>query len=294
MTSPIQIWLLAIRPKTLFASIAPVLIGTAMAFSAGFLNPVIFAVTLTCSLLIQILVNLTNDFYDFTRGADNAQRIGPTRVMQAGLVTSKQMLAAIILTLILITTGAFYLITIGGKPIAIIAALSILCAFLYTAGPFPLAYLGLGEIFVLIFFGPVAVAGTYYLQTLEFDPLTVLAGLAPGFFSVAILAVNNLRDIETDKKAGKKTLAVRFGPDFAMAEYFYSIVFACSIPVILYFLTQDFSTSLCSCLVFLLFFPLVKTIMTNKDGPSLNHVLARTGQWLLAYSLIFSIGWMMM
>ena len=291
--SAINVWWLAIRPKTLAASLSPVLMGTAMAYGAGFFDSLIFVVTLGCALLIQILTNFINDLYDFKNGVDTTERMGPTRVTQSGLATPKQMMVAIVFVLILITAGAFYLVTIGGKPIALIGILSILSAYLYTAGPLPLSYLGLGEIFVFAFFGPVAVAGTYLLQTLEFDPIVVMAGIAPGLFSVAILTVNNLRDIVTDKKVGKKTLAVRFGPDFAKAVYFYSILGACSIPVILYLMTQDYPSALYASLIFIFFFPLFRAVMTNQDGPSLNGVLAKTGRWLLIYSVAFSIGWLM-
>jgi 1,4-dihydroxy-2-naphthoate octaprenyltransferase len=168
-----------------------------------------------------------------------------------------------------------------------------LFGILYTAGPYPLGYNGLGDIFVLIFFGLVAVGGTYYVQALEINKLVLLAGLSPGLFSTAILTVNNLRDIYTDKKAGKKTLAVRFGEDFARLEYLFSVLIACLIPLILFFITGSHLYALAASLVFLAAIPPIRTIYEQKPGKIFNQVLATTGRLLLLYSLLFSIGWIL-
>ena len=174
---------MAIRPKTLYAAVAPVFIGTMMAFSDGVHNFLTATIALIGALSIQILTNLTNDYYDFKKGADTKDRIGPPRVMASGLLTPRQITTAIGLTIMIAVLASIYLIYKGGTPIAIIAAVSLAAAFLYTAGPAPLGYLGLGEVFVIIFFGPVAVAGTYYVQSLELNHAVIWAGVAPGFLS---------------------------------------------------------------------------------------------------------------
>ncbi|MCP4156989.1 MAG: 1,4-dihydroxy-2-naphthoate polyprenyltransferase [bacterium] len=286
-------WLLAIRPKTLPAAAVPVIIGTVIAFgdkTHHFLSAVI---ALFGALLIQVGTNLVNDYADFKKGTDDEERIGPVRVTQAGLVTPGQMKVAIWVTFLLAVMVSLYLVYRGGWPVVVIGVFSILSGVLYTAGPYPLGYLGLGDLFVLIFFGPVAVGGTYYVQALTVNWVVILAGFGPGLISVAILAVNNLRDIGGDKKSAKKTLAVRFGRDFAMKEYFYSLVLATLIPVAISLIKQEHKwTSLA--VLMLLFTPgVLKTVFSKTDGPSLNNALAFTGKLLLIYGVFFSIGWIL-
>lgn len=293
MTNPIKVFFIAIRPKTLWASVCPVLIGTAMAYGDGVHHWLSALAALTGAVLIQMGTNLANDYFDYKRGADTPQRIGPLRVTQAGLVSPLVMTVVIVLVFLLAGLLSLYLINRAGWPIAIIAILSILSGLLYTAGPFPLGYLGLGEIFVLIFLGPVAVGGTYYVQSLEINPAVILSGLAPGLFSVAILTVNNLRDIEGDRQSGKKTLAVRFGKTFAMAEYFFAVLIACLIPVGIHVMTESYPFSLAAVLTAFLAFPALRTVLTKSDGPSLNEALAYTGKILFVYTVLFSIGWLL-
>lgn len=291
--SNISIWLLASRPKTLWAAIAPVLIGTAMAYGANkehLLSAILAAVA---AVLIQIGTNFSNDYFDFVRGADQKGRLGPTRVTQAGLVTPSAMKLATVLVFGLAILAGIFLIYRGGWPILIIGILSILFGILYTAGPYPLGYNGLGDIFVLIFFGVVAVSGTYYVQVLEINTLVILAGLSPGLFSMAILTVNNLRDVQSDLKAGKLTLAVRFGENFARWEYLLSVLIACLIPILLFFLTESHLYALAASFVFVAAIPSIKTIFEQKPGIIFNQVLATTGKLLLIYSLLFSIGWIL-
>lgn len=291
--SQLQIWLMAARPKTLWASISPVMIGTAMAFTDGAMHlPSAFAALLG-AILIQIGTNLANDYFDYKKGTDQTGRVGPTRVTQAGLVQPPMMKSAMIIVFSLAILVCIYLIKRGGWPIAIIGVLSIISGIFYTAGPYPLGYLGLGEIFVFVFFGPVAVGGTYYVQTLDINPLPIIAGLAPGFLSVAVLVVNNIRDLDSDQKSNKKTLAVRFGRSFAMSEYFLSIVAAAIVPVILCVLTQDYKYSLLASLSVAFALPSIKTVFTKSDGPSLNHALAYTGKLLFLYGILFSVGWIL-
>jgi len=291
--SNIGLWILAARPKTLWAAAAPVVIGTAMAYEAGggVLLPALAA--LFGSIMIQVGTNLANDYFDYKKGADGHDRLGPIRVTQAGLVKPKTMKRAVAVAFLLACTAGAYLVWRAGWPIAVIGVLSVLCGVLYTAGPYPLGYIGLGDVFVLIFFGPVAVGGTYYVQTLDMDGMVVLAGLAPGLFSVAILTVNNLRDINEDRTAGKKTLAVRFGQTFSRMEYLLSIVIASAMPVFLSLSNQEHFYSCLTVVVPLVALPAVRKVFASNDGPVLNHVLATTGKLLLLYSLIFSVGWLL-
>lgn len=251
------------------------------------------SIALVCALLIQVGTNLVNDYSDFKKGTDDQERIGPLRVTQAGLVTPKQMKLAIWLVFSFTVIISLYLVYRGGWPIVIIGALSIMSGIMYTAGPLPLGYHGLGDIFVLIFFGPVAVAGTYYVQALTVNWIVIVAGLAPGFLSVAILTVNNLRDIEGDKKSGKKTLAVRFGKGFAMKEYFFSLLLACFIPVIIYLISGRYGMASLALLTLFLSANVLRTVFSKSDGPSLNNALAMTGKLLLVYGILFSAGWIL-
>jgi 1,4-dihydroxy-2-naphthoate octaprenyltransferase len=291
--SKIKIWLTASRPKTLWAAFSPVIIGTAMAYGEGKVHWLSAVLAAVGAILIQIGTNFSNDYYDYFRGADKKERLGPLRVTQAGLVKPETMKRATILVFSLAFASGIYLIYRGGWPVLIIGLLSILFGILYTAGPYPLGYNGLGDIFVLIFFGLVAVGGTYYVQALEINSLVLLAGLSPGLFSTAILTVNNLRDIASDKQAGKKTLAVRFGEDFARLEYLFSVLMACLIPIILFFITDSHLYALAASLVFLAAIPPIRIIYEQKPGKIFNQVLATTGRLLLLYSLLFSIGWIL-
>jgi 1,4-dihydroxy-2-naphthoate octaprenyltransferase len=287
----LKIWIEAARPKTLWASIAPVVIGVAMAFADGEWDPLLAILTLLSASLIQIGTNYANDYFDHAKGADTSERIGPVRATGAGLVKPPAMRRAFIIAFSISVLVGFYLIGHGGWPILIIGILSILFGILYTGGPFPLGYKGLADGFVLIFFGPVAVGGTYYLQTLDINLNVILAGVSPGLISTALLSVNNLRDIHTDKKAGKKTLAVRFGIVFARAEYLVSVFVACSMPLILLLLDPNHPYSLFALLVLLYALPTIKDVLYKDVSPELNIALANTGKILLVYSLIFSIGW---
>jgi len=290
--SKLKIWVLAARPKTLWASVAPVLIGSAMAFESGALHILSALSALLGAVLIQIATNFANDYFDYRKGADAEGRLGPTRVVQTGLVTPAAMKAAFIGVFALAWVPGGYLIWRAGLPLVVIGVLSILFGILYTAGPFPLGYVGLGEVFVIIFFGPVAVGGTYYVQTLKLSLPVIIAGLAPGLFSVAILTVNNLRDVKSDLRAGKKTLAVRFGITFSKYEYLFSVVIACLIPLFLLFDGNRHFYLLLAPAVLIPAIPTIKTVFTS-EGVVLNRVLESTGKLLLLYSMVFSIGWIL-
>ncbi len=285
-------WLLACRPKTLPAAVAPVIIGTALAIGDGGFH---FPSAILCfigALVIQIGTNLANDYYDFKKGTDTKERLGPIRVTQAGLIAPQKVKLAYKLFFGVALAIAFQLALRGGWPLLAIGVAAVLSGLLYTAGPRPLGYNGLGEIFAFIFFGPVAVAGTYYIQAKEMNPAIILCGIAPGLLSAAILVVNNLRDIQTDAKANKKTLAVRFGRGFAQNQYFVLIAVASLMPMIIYALIQERIPIFLSAAIVLFATPSIRTVFTTTDGPALNRVLADTGMLLLLYGLIFSFGWL--
>ena len=286
-------WILAIRPHTLPAAISGVLIGSAMAFGDGGFHTPSALVALLAALSIQIGTNLANDYFDFKKGADRADRLGPRRVTQSGLIAPNAVLWAAMFFFALAALASLYLTYRAGPCILIIAAACIISGIFYTAGPRPLGYLGLGDLFVLIFFGPVAVGGTYFVQTLEINWAVIVAGLAPGLLSMAILAVNNLRDIDTDRRANKLTLAVRFGRSFVMSEYLFCIIAACLIPLAVLLITDDHQGMAVASLVGFFANGCVKTALTHTDGPSLNRVLAATGRLNLIYSVLFSIGWVL-
>jgi 1,4-dihydroxy-2-naphthoate octaprenyltransferase len=211
-------WILAARPRTLGAATVPVVTGCALALSAGGFDPLASALALICAVLIQIATNYFNDAIDHAKGADTAERLGPVRATSAGLLSARAMMTGGAVCLVVATILAIPLVLHGGWPILALGIISLFLAYAYTGGPFPLAYLGLGEIFVVLFFGIFAVAGTFFLNTLEFYWGAVLAGLQIGLHSSVLLAVNNLRDLETDRGANKLTLAARFGLTFARRE----------------------------------------------------------------------------
>src|SRR3990167_2718860 len=286
-------WLLAIRPKTLPAAVAPVLMGTAMALGDGIGHIPAALVCLLTALLLQIGTNLANDYYDFQKGADTQERVGPTRVTQAGLIPPDQVKAAFIGIFALAALASIYLVTRGGWPIAVLGVAAIFSGIFYTAGRYPLGYLGLGDLLVFFFFGPVAVAGTYYVQSLELNSAIVFAGFAPGLMSVAVLTVNNLRDIDSDRKSGKNTLAVRFGRGFALSEYLFCVLGACVVPVFIYMFIEDHVLILVSSAISLAVIPTIKTVLTRTEGVALNTALASTARLLLIYSVLFAAGWLL-
>lgn len=287
-----KIWLLAARPKTLFAGIAPVILGTAFAVDGGGFHALAAFFALSGAVLIQVGTNFANDYFDFSKGIDTADRLGPVRVTQAGMVTPAQMRRATAFVFALAFVSGLYLIYRGGWPILLIGVLSILFGVLYTGGPYPLAYIGVADFFVLMFFGPVAVAGTHYVQALTFSPEAAIAGLGPGLLSTAILTVNNLRDIDGDRQSGKKTLAARFGRGFARAEYVVCLFGAAvAVPVALF--TLDGRWGVFSVLLTLLTaLPALRSVFREQGG-ALNATLAATGKLTLLYCVLLSIGWLL-
>lgn len=291
--SKLKIWILAARPKTLWAAVAPVLIGTAMAFEKGKGDWMPAAAALFGAVMIQIGTNFANDYFDYKAGADAGERLGPVRITQAGLVKPETMKVAFAFAFLVAGLAGGYLTWHAGWPIAVIGVLSVLSGIFYTAGPYPLGYIGLGDLFVLVFFGPVAVGGTYYVQTLDINAGVIVAGLSTGLLSVAILTVNNLRDVEGDMKVGKKTLAVRLGRTFAKTQYLLCIMVASAIPLILFLSTWEHPLSLATLVVPFVAIAPIRDVFTSTNGATLNQVLAATGKLLLLYSALFSVGWLL-
>jgi len=232
----ISIWAMAIRPRTLPTAVAPVVVGTAAAAAVGQFHLLPALAALAGALMLQIGVNLANDYFDFVKGVDTSERVGPIRVTQSGLIAPSQVRLAMILSLATAALFGIYLIRVGGMPILAIGVAAIVSALCYSGGPLPLASRALGDLFVFLFYGPVAVCGTYYVQALSVSLLTVLVSIQMGFLITAVLVVNNLRDMVTDRKAGKITLAVALGPKRTVMEYrllitgAYLLVFAAWFP----------------------------------------------------------------
>ena len=285
-----NVWILAARPKTLFAAVAPVLMGTALAHAAGHFHLLSALCALVGAVLIQIGTNFANDYVDYVKGTDTAERLGPLRVTQAGLVSPRTMKRATALVFGLAVLVGCYLVGRGGWPIVVVGLTAILWGYLYTAGPYPLGYHGLGDLFVLVYFGPVAVGGTYYVQALTVTWPVLILGLSPGLFSLAILTVNNLRDIDNDRAAGKKTLAVRFGRTATCLQYVLAVVLGSSIPLFVFLAERRFPWSLLSLIVPVAAIPALRTVFTSREGPVLNNVLATTGKLLLLFTVLYSVG----
>jgi len=281
-------WLLAIRPKTLPAGAVPVVVGSAVAAADGAFSPAPAGVALVCALGIQVATNFINEIYDFRKGADGAERLGPTRTVSAGLISEKTMIRASVILLSAVFLLGLYLVALSGWPILLVGLLSMLFAWGYTGGPRPIAYSGLGDLFVFVFFGLVAVGGTCYGQARSLSPPVLLAAAAPGAFSVNILLCNNIRDIDTDRKVGKMTLPARIGAKRARMLYLLLTVSAYLVP----FLLVPFGYSPWM-LLSLLSSPLAVSMVRSlyrSEGRELNEVLAGTGKLMTLYGALFSLG----
>lgn len=289
-TSNNKFWLLAIRPKTLFASVAPVILGLSIAFvEQQKLNPLVAVLTLIAALLMQIASNLANDYLDSLRGVDTDKRLGPTRVTQAGLISADSMKKALIMVMGLAFMIGIYLMWIGGPVIMVIGLLSLYFAYGYTGGPFPLSHNGLGEVAALIFFGIIAVTGTTYLQTHQFSKLAFIMGLGPGFISATILAINNLRDIETDAETKKRTIAVRFGEKF-QRYLCLSLIIGSSLLTLLVTFIYQFTWLFPVSFLSLAFIKNWLHLLNAPIDQRMNGALAKTAQYLLLYCLLSSLG----
>lgn len=287
--SPMRAWMLAARPATLPAAVVPVLVGSATAFAAGSFRPLPFIAALAAAVLIQVGTNFANDYFDFHKGADTAARIGPVRVTQSGLIAVETVRLGMIATFGLAALIGLYLVAIGGWPILLIGLLSITAGVLYTGGPWPLGYHGLGDLFVFIFFGLIAVAGTTYLHSGNVPTAALINALPVAMLVTAILVVNNLRDIDTDRVAGKHTLAVLLGRRATRAEYVLLVVGAYLLPPLSWLLGTAAIWAWLPWLTLPLAVALVRAIL-HEDGPALNGVLKRTGQLHLLFGVLFAVG----
>lgn len=288
-TSKFQIWLLAARPKTLPAAAASAILGSAIAFHDRSFSFFPALAALLISILMQVGANFANDLFDFQRGADTSHRVGPLRVTQAGLLSQKQMTQGIILVFGISILLGIYLTVVAGWIVIVIGLLAILAALAYTGGPFPFGYYSLGDLFVLIFFGYAAVCGTYFVQAHSISIPSIWGGFSMGLLITNILVVNNLRDIETDRAAGKLTLAVRMGEKGTQIEYLLCLILAYIAPLILFFEFRTYIGSLLTWMSIPLALKLFREI-NNFTGRELNHTLAGTAQLALIYALLFSTG----
>jgi len=288
--SVVRIWLMAARPKTLPVGLAPVLVGTALADTAGVFHPLRFVAALLGALFIQVGANLSNDYSDARRGADAEDRLGPVRVTAGGLVPPRQVLIATYVTFGLAILCGVYLIAVAGWQLLLVGAASIVAGVLYTGGPRPYGYEGLGELFVFLFFGIVAVAGSFFVQTEQLVWEAFALAVPVGLLASAVLVVNNVRDLETDRRAGKRTLAVRLGRERTRGLYAAMVYGAVLLSPVTWIFGPLDPWMLLPFLVIPLAAPIVRTVRTRTDGPSLNEALARTGQLELLFCVLLSAG----
>jgi 1,4-dihydroxy-2-naphthoate octaprenyltransferase len=281
---------MAARPRTLPAAVAPVLVGTALAATLGTFKPLTFVAALVGALFIQVGTNLSNDYSDARRGADTEDRLGPVRVTAGGLVPPRQVLRATYIAFAAAVLAGAYLIATAGWELLAVGAASILAGVLYTGGPRPYGYEGLGEVFVFLFFGVVAVAGSYFAQTEELAWEALVLAVPVGLLASAILVVNNVRDLETDRRAGKRTLAVRLGRDRARGLFAAMLAGAFIASPLPWPLGSLSPWLLLSWLALPLAVPLVRVVRTRTDGPSLNGALAGTGRLQLVFCVLLAAG----
>lgn len=293
MSTSVSVWFHAARPRTLPAAIAPVAMGIAMAARDDVFHGLAAAAALLGALLIQIGTNFANDYFDGVKGTDTEERLGPLRAVQAGLVTPARMKRAFVITFGLALLVGTYLVWRGGWPIVVIGLASVLFGILYTGGPQPLGYVGLGDVLVLAFFGPIATGGAYYVQGLAWSEAVLLAGLAPGLLGVGLLTVNNLRDIEGDREAGKRTLAVRFGPGFAQTEIALCLLGAAAVPVVLWARFEGPLGAVAASAACLFGLRALVDVVRWRPGVRLDRALADMGRTVTVYALAFCVGWVL-
>jgi 1,4-dihydroxy-2-naphthoate octaprenyltransferase len=287
--SLVSSWVLAARPKTLSAASVPVLVGSACAYSLDSFHPGPALAALAGALLLQIGANFANDVYDYEKGADTAERLGPTRAVQAGLITAAAMKRGMYVVFALSLLIGAYLTAVAGPVILAIGIVSIISAIAYTGGPYPLGYNGLGDLFVFVFFGFVAVCGSVFVQLGQVPALALWCSVPVGALATAILVVNNLRDAEQDARVGKRTLAVRWGRKAVLAEYGLLLALAYAVPLFL----ATSSARGRFVLLPLLTLPLARQLMLavrSERGRALNPRLAGTAKLLLLFGLLFALG----
>jgi 1,4-dihydroxy-2-naphthoate polyprenyltransferase len=288
--SGFRIWLMAARPRTLPAAVAPVLVGTALAGFVHVFHPLRFVAALLGALFIQVGTNLSNDYSDARRGADAEDRLGPVRVTAGGLVPPRQVLIATYVSFGLAVLFGIYLIAVAGWELLIVGAASILAGVGYTGGPKPYGYEGLGEVFVFLFFGVVAVAGSYFVQVTSLDWEAFALAVPVGLLAAAILVVNNVRDIDSDRRAGKRTLAVKLGRERTRVMYAAVVYLAYVLTPITWAFGPTTAWVLLPWLTLPLAAAVVRIVRTRTDGPALNGALARSGMLQLAFCVLLSAG----
>ncbi len=288
INSTFEGWLLVTKPRTLTAAVAPVLLGSSLAFADGNMYWLSALIALICSILIQIATNIINDLYDFRKGADNEKRLGAKKALTAGLLTEKQLVRAIVIVMLTAFLLGLILVWHAGWVILAIGLASLFFAWAYTGGKYSLAYLGLGDVFVFLFFGLAAVCGTYYLHHQLFSLSSVVVATGVGVIAMNILGVNNLRDIPTDREVGKRTLAVRFGEGFARQMYYWLMFISYTVPFVLALMGYGYAPLLA--LLSLPFAFKQWRIVANERGKALNPALGGTAQLLFIYGVLLSAG----
>jgi 1,4-dihydroxy-2-naphthoate polyprenyltransferase len=288
--NPVRIWVMAARPKTLPLGVAPVFVGTALAGYLHIFHPLRFVAALLGSVFIQIGANLSNDYSDAHRGADTEDRLGPVRVTAGGLVPPRQVLIATYVTFGLAVLCGAYLIAVAGWQLLLIGVASIIAGVLYTGGPRPYGYEGLGEVFVFLFFGIAAVAGSYFAQVRDFSWESLVLSAPIGLIAAAVLVVNNTRDIDTDRRANKRTLAVRIGRERSRKMYATMVLIAYPVALIPWLFGPLRAWLLLPLLTLPLAAGVIRIVSTHSDGPSLNRALAKTGQLQLFFCVLLSVG----
>lgn len=283
-------WWLAARPKTLTAGVVPIVAATALVHAQDFkIHWWLVGLCLFSTLCIQIATNFINDAIDFAKGADGAERIGPVRATQSGLISGKNLMQVSWVLLLLAFLSGAPLVYFGGWPIVIVGLVSLFMAYSYTGGPLPLAYLGLGDLFVILFFGLIAIGGVYYLQTGEYTTAACILGLQIGLLATVLIAINNFRDIEQDIKANKRTLAVRFGARFARFEIAMLILVSYALQTYWFYQGKIFAA-----LLPLLFLPLglkiIYQVAKNAPSPIFNKYLGQSALLHVGFGVILSVG----
>ncbi|MBI5844234.1 MAG: 1,4-dihydroxy-2-naphthoate polyprenyltransferase [Deltaproteobacteria bacterium] len=289
MNTKLKYWLMAARPRTLPAGASPVILGTAVAEENGLNVPVALA-TLACCLLLQTGSNIANDYFDSIHGVDGADRLGPARVTQKGLIAPKKVRNAFLACFGAAFVLGVFLALRGGLPIVMVGLSSIAAAYLYTGGPKPLSYLGLGEILAFVFFGPIAVLGTFYLQALEFSWKALWVGMGPGFLSALLMSINNLRDSASDRATGKRTVALMLGVENARRLSLGLLAAALLVPLVYAAFFPKNWPVLAAPLSSLAFFRHWRRIALGPIDGNLNLSLGATGKYMFVYSILFSAG----
>ena len=288
--TPLQAWILAARPQTLTISVAPVLLGAALASEVGALSIPVLVAALLGAICIQIGTNLYNDYADFNKGADGPDRLGPPRACANGWLPPRQVLVAVVITFAIAMACGIYLAAVAGWPVVVIGLASLACGIAYTGGPWPLAYLGIADLFVFVFFGLVAVGGTYFVLAGSLSVAAVFGGAILGCLATAVLAVNNLRDRNGDRNAGKRTLAVRYGEAFARGQYAFLLSSAALLVVLVALFVPHAGIGWLAPLALAPWLVQLVRDAFSLDGKELNTLLKKTAVAELAFSVLLSAG----